>query len=76
MEDILTRGLPQAQVLAAALPRQALELLGAGPVNLLIADVPWFDADYCNMIAGQDAVDLPGLAVHHHTVELVPFLGV
>lgn len=50
MRSILAKGLPQTEALAAAVPRQALELLGTEPVNLLIADVPWFDADYCNMI--------------------------
>ena len=61
MRDILARGLPQTQVLAAAVPQQALELLAEGPVNLLIADVPWFDADYCNMItsAKELAPDMP-----------------
>lgn len=50
MRTILARGLPKADVLAAAAPRQALELMGDGSVSLLIVDVPWFDADYCNMI--------------------------
>ena len=49
-------------MLAAALPRQALELLGAGPVNLLIADVPWFDADYCNMITSAKEL-APGMPI-------------
>ena len=62
MRDILTRSLSQAQVLAAASPRQALELLGAGPVNLLIADVPWFDADYCNMITSAKEL-APGMPI-------------
>ncbi len=61
MRAILARGLPQAEVLAAGAPRQALELLGEGRVSLLIADVPWFDADYCNMItsAKELSPDMP-----------------
>ena len=61
MQAILAKGLPQTEVLAAAAPRHALELLGEGLVSLLIADVPWFDADYCNMItsAKELAPDMP-----------------
>lgn len=62
MRDILARGLPQAQALAAASPRQALELLGAEPVDLLIADVPWFDADYCNVITSAKELS-PGMPI-------------
>ena len=51
MGEILSKGLPKAEVLTAATPRQALDLLGEGSFCLLIVDVPWFDADYCNMIA-------------------------
>lgn len=47
---ILAAGLPEAEVLSAATPRQALDLLGEGAFHLLIVDVPWFDADYCNMM--------------------------
>lgn len=61
MRSILVKGLAQTEVLAAGAPRQALELLGRGRMNLLIADVPWFDADYCNMItsAKELAPDMP-----------------
>ena len=48
--EILTRGLQKAEILPAASPRQALDLLAEGSFCLVIADVPWFDADYCNMI--------------------------
>lgn len=47
---ILSQGLPEADILPAAAPRQALDLLGEGTFRLLIVDVPWFDADYCNMM--------------------------
>lgn len=61
MRAILAKGLPQAEILAAAGPRQALERMGEGPVRLFIADVPWFDADYCNVItaAKELAPDMP-----------------
>ena len=62
MRDILTKSLPQMEVLATGLPRRALELLGTGPVNLLIADVPWFDADYCNMITSAKELS-PGMPI-------------
>lgn len=63
MADILVRGLSKAEVLCAATPRQALDLLGEGAFHLLIADVPWFDADYCNMMtsAKELAPDMPVL---------------
>ena len=47
---ILSQGLPEAEIRPAAAPRQALDLLGEGAFRLLIVDVPWFDADYCNMM--------------------------
>ena len=56
MGEILSKGLPKAEVLTAATPRQALDLLGEGSFCLLIVDVPWFDADYCNMIAAAKEV--------------------
>lgn len=61
MRAILEKGLSRAQILAAAAPGQALERMGEGPVRLFIADVPWFDADYCNMIsaAKELAPDMP-----------------
>lgn len=61
MREILAKGLPGADTLSAATPRQALDLLGEGSVCLLIVDVPWFDADYCNMIAAAKelASDVP-----------------
>ena len=61
MRAILSGGLPQAEILAAASPRQALERIGEGPVRLFITDVPWFDADYCNVItaAKEMAPDMP-----------------
>ena len=61
MRKILAGGLPRAELLPAAGPRQALDLLGEGSFCLLIADVPWFDADYCNMIAAAKelAPDVP-----------------
>lgn len=51
MVKILEEGLPKADILTAAAPQQALDLLAGGPFSLVIVDVPWFDADYCNMIA-------------------------
>ena len=59
--EILTKGLPKAEVLSASSPRQALDLLAEGLFCLLIVDVPWFDADYCNMIAAakEMAPDVP-----------------
>lgn len=59
--EILSRELSGADVLCAAAPRQALDLLAEGAFRLLIVDVPWFDADYCNMItaAKELAPDMP-----------------
>ena len=48
--EILTKGLAKAEVISSASPGQALDLLAGGSFRLLIVDVPWFDADYCNMI--------------------------
>ena len=61
MREMLTKGLPKVDVLPAATPRQALELLGEGSFRLLIVDAPWFDADYCNVItsAKEMAPDMP-----------------
>ena len=60
-QKILTTGLPRADILSAATPRQALDLLGEGSFSLLIVDVPWFDADYCHVIAAAKelAPDMP-----------------
>lgn len=60
-QKILAQGLPKAEILSAATPSQALDLLGGGDFCLLIVDVPWFDADYCNMItsAKELAPDMP-----------------
>ena len=61
MREILSRGLPKLEIAAAACTRQALELLGMGGVSLFIADVPWFDLEYCDMIASAKelAPDVP-----------------
>lgn len=61
MRAILAKGLPGVDVLPASTPRQALDLLGEGSFCLLIIDVPWFDADCCNMIisAKELAPDVP-----------------
>ncbi len=64
MVKILEEGLPKADIVAAAAPRQALDLLAGCPFSLVIVDVPWFDADYCNMItaAKELAPEAPILA--------------
>ncbi len=61
IRKILSDGLPKTEVVPATVPRQALDLLGQGLFCLLIADVPWFDADHCNTImsAKELAPDLP-----------------
>lgn len=56
MRAILTGGLPQARVLTADGPQKAIELMRAEAVDLFIADVPRFDADYCGMIASAKAL--------------------
>lgn len=50
MREILSAGLTSARILAASASMQSLEPLRGGGVRLLIVDVPWFDADYCNLI--------------------------
>ncbi len=59
--EILSRGLAKAEILTAATPRQALDLLSGGSFSLLIVDVPWFDADYCNTITSAKEIspDMP-----------------
>lgn len=57
MVKILTEGLPRADILPAAAPQQALDLLREDSFHLFIVDVPWFDADYCNMITSAKELD-------------------
>lgn len=57
MVKILTEGLPKTEILPAAAPQQALDLLAGGSFCLVIVDVPWFDADYCNMITAAKELD-------------------
>ncbi len=49
-QEILSESLPKTDILPAASPRQALDLLAEGSFCLIVVDVPWFDVDYCNMI--------------------------
>jgi len=50
VREILTSGLPSMEVLPAAAPEEALNLLRDGSVDLFIADIPWFDLSYCSMV--------------------------
>jgi len=61
MREILSRGLPRTDILAVASTKAALDLLAEGQTALLIADVPWFDLEYCEMIASAKelAPDMP-----------------
>lgn len=61
MIGILTKGLPKTEIAAAASTGAALDMLGEGQTALFIADVPWFDLEYCDMIASAKelAPDVP-----------------
>lgn len=49
-QDILSKGLPGVEILAASGVEQTADLLRDGSIDLFIADVPWFDLAHCNMV--------------------------